>query len=95
MASINVDHEQLQAFSQSLYAGAESYNGIRDEINRNLINIENNEWNDNKYKEFIEIFRKSEKDINDIYQLMMDYSGYLNRKADKVRDYQTYNVNNY
>ena len=93
MASINVDHEQLQAFSKSLYAGAESYKGIRDEIKRNLINIENNEWNDNKYDEFIDIFRKSEKDINDICQLMMDYHEYLTIKANKVRDYQTYNVN--
>lgn len=93
MNSINVDHAELSEFSAYLSnEGAGNFNDIKVKIEGALANIQANGWSDNKFQEFYDIFQKSKKDIDEISQLMQSYSSYLATKAQKVGEYQSYNV---
>jgi len=84
MADIRVDIPELKNFKGIVDRNSQEFDGIKQSLASHLAQLRANEWETEGAKDFDNVFKESEQDIDRLVNIMQDFVAYLNRKIQQA-----------
>lgn len=89
MADVNVNYQDLIAFKETLGRNRQQFESMRTQLGSNLRGITATEWVDQVSQNFETVFTESERDIQNLEQIMHEFEMYLNKKIEILMQYHS------
>ncbi|MDR2026474.1 MAG: hypothetical protein LBQ01_02820 [Prevotellaceae bacterium] len=92
MADANVNYQDLIRFKSVLERNRAQFGEMRQSLGSQLRNLTSTEWQDPVSQNFETVFTDSERDIQNLEQIMNEFELYLNGKIEILQRYHSHKL---